>query len=134
MLTGSHCRLTVKRTATGLGLFTLSPIRVGKRIIEYNGPVMMSEAAANRGGKYLFTVDEKLTIDGSARSNTARYINHSCQPNAEAFTYGRRVWIYSKQALQASEQITIHYGEEYLNTHMKQADCKCEVCTTRHDP
>jgi SET domain-containing protein len=70
----------------GLGLFTLTPIRVGKRIIEYTGPAMTSEATARRGGKYLFAVDEKLTVDGSARSNTARYINHSCQPNAEAFT------------------------------------------------
>jgi SET domain-containing protein len=134
MLTDSHRNLAVKRTATGLGLFTLSPIRVGKRIIEYIGPLITSEAAESRGGKYLFTVNEKLTIDGSARSNTARYINHSCQPNAEAFTYGRRVWIYSKQALQAGEQITIHYGEEYLNAHMKQADCKCEVCISRRDP
>jgi SET domain-containing protein len=133
-MTRDYRSLAVKRTATGLGLFTLLPIRAGKRIIEYLGPVLTSEEAARRGGKYLFSVNEKLTIDGSARSNTARYINHSCRPNAEAFTYGRRIWIYSKRALRAGEQITIHYGEEYLNTHMKYVACKCEVCAARRDP
>jgi SET domain-containing protein len=128
-----HRSLAVKRTATGLGLFTLQPIRAGKRIIEYIGPLMTTEEAAVRGGKYLFTVDERRVIDGSARSNTARYLNHSCRPNAEAFTYGRRVWIYSKEALQAGKQITIHYGEEYLDAHMKHVACQCEVCVARRD-
>jgi SET domain-containing protein len=129
-MTKGYRSLAVKRTATGLGLFTLQPIQAGKRIIEYIGPLMMTEEAAGRGGKYLFTVDERRVIDGSARSNTARYLNHSCRPNAEAFTYGRRVWIYSKGALQAGEQITIHYGEEYLNAHMKHVACQCDVCAT----
>lgn len=71
---------------------------------------------------------KKRAIDGRARSNTARYINHSCQPNTEAFTFGRRLWIYSKRAIRAGEQITIDYGEEYLNAHMKPADCTCAVC------
>jgi SET domain-containing protein len=127
----SYHSLVIKRTVTGLGLFTLQPIRAGKRIIEYIGPLMTNDEAARRSSKYLFAVDEKLVIDGSARSNTARYLNHSCRPNAEAFIYGRRVWIYSKRALQAGEQITIHYGEEYLNIHMKHVDCQCEVCAAR---
>jgi SET domain-containing protein len=133
-MTRGYRSFAVKRTATGLGLFTLLSIRAGKRIIEYIGPLVTSEEAARLRGKYLFTVDERQVIDGSARSNTARYINHSCRPNAEAFTYGRRVWIYSKRTLQAGEQITIHYGEEYLNAHMKQVDCLCEVCAARRDP
>lgn len=123
------CRsLTVKRTATGLGLFTLLSIRAGRRIIEYVGPVITTEEADRLGGKYLFAVDDERAIDGRARDNTARYINHSCRPNAEAFTSGRCVWIYSKRTIQAGEQITIDYGEEYINAHMKPSGCKCTVC------
>ena len=120
--------LAVKRTATGLGLFTLLPVRGGKRIIEYVGPLLTTEEADRLGGKYLFTVDKDRAIDGRARVNTARYINHSCRPNAEAFTYGRRVWIYSKQAIRAGEQITIDYGEEYLRAHIEPSGCKCAAC------
>ena len=123
------CRsFAVKRTTTGLGLLTMLPIRAGKRVIEYVGPVVTTEVVEGSRGKYFFRIDEGYAVDGSARNNIARYINHSCQPNAEAFIRGRRVWIYSTRALRAGEQITIDYGEEYLTAHMSQVGCKCEVC------
>lgn len=126
-MTGSSS-FAVRRTNTGLGLFTLRPIRAGKRIIEYVGPVVTNEVVERSRGKYFFRVDEDYAIDGSARSNAARYINHSCLPHAEAYVYGRKVWIYSKRSIQAGEQITLDYGEAYLNAHMNEAGCKCAVC------
>lgn len=123
------CRsFAVKRTATGLGLLTMLPVRAGKRVIEYVGPIVTMEAVRRSRGKYFFGLDEGHAVDGSARSNLARYINHSCRPNAEAFICGRRVWVYSKRVLRAGEEITIDYGEEYLAAHMSQVRCKCEVC------
>ena len=111
-----------------MGLFTLRPIRAGKRIIEYVGPIVTNEVVERSRGKYFFRIDEHYAIDGRARSNAARYINHSCRPNAEAYIYGRRLWIYAKRAIQAGEQITLDYGKEYLNAHMSQLECKCEGC------
>jgi uncharacterized protein len=123
------CRsFAVRRTATGLGLVTMLPIRAGRRVIEYVGPIVTTEVVERSRGKYFFRIDEGNAVDGSARSNLARYINHSCRPNAEAFIYGRRVWIYSKRTLRVGEQITLDYGEEYLAAHMSQVGCKCEVC------
>jgi SET domain-containing protein len=119
----------VKRTATGLGLFALQPIPRGKRIIEYTGRIVSAEEADNSRGKYLFELDEKRAIDGSARTNLARYINHSCWPNAKGYTSGRRIWIWSLRAIKAGEQITINYGKDYLDAHIKQ--CKCESCAAR---
>lgn len=119
----------VKRTATGLGLFTLQPIPADKRIIEYIGPVISAEEADRSGGKYLFELDEKRAIDGRARSNLARYINHSCRPNAKGYTTGRRIWIWSLKAIKAGEEITIDYGKEYLDAHIER--CKCPKCETR---
>jgi uncharacterized protein len=124
----SSSSFAVRRTNTGLGLFTLRPVRAGKRIIEYVGPVVTNEVVERSRGKYFFRVDEDYTIDGRARSNAARYINHSCLPNAAAYIYGRKVWIYSKRSIQAGEQITIDYGEEYLNAYINEAGCKCGVC------
>ena len=85
MPTGNR-RLAVKRTATGLGLFTLKRIPAGRRVIEYTGTLITNEEADEKGGKYLFGLDDKYTLDGSPRSNTARYINHSCAPNADSTT------------------------------------------------
>jgi SET domain-containing protein len=119
----------VKRTATGLGLFALQPIPRGKRIIEYTGRILSAEEADSSRGKYLFELDEKRAIDGSVRTNLARYINHSCRPNAKGYTSGRRIWIWSLRAIKAGEQITINYGKDYLDAHIKQ--CKCESCAAR---
>jgi SET domain-containing protein len=123
--------LVVRRTATGLGLFTLKDIKAGKRIIEYTGPIVTEEELARRRGKYFFEIDENYAVDGSPRTNIARYINHSCRPKAEAFVYGRRIWIYSKRDIKAGEEITLHYGEAYFNDHIKPKGCKCETCKPR---
>ncbi|HWT01389.1 MAG TPA: SET domain-containing protein [Pyrinomonadaceae bacterium] len=118
--------LIVRRTNTGLGLFTLREIPRDKKIIEYVGPVITTEEANRKGGKYLFELDDDHAVDGSARSNTARYINHSCRPNAKGYTTGRRIWIWSLRAIKPGEEITIDYGKEYLDEHIKQ--CKCAKC------
>lgn len=84
----------VRRTETGLGLFAIKPIPKAKRIIEYTGPRIANEKVEKNYGKYFFGVNTRWSIDGSARSNTARYINHSCKPNAEAVISGGRIWIW----------------------------------------
>ncbi|MGH9942690.1 MAG: SET domain-containing protein [Pyrinomonadaceae bacterium] len=118
----------VRRTATGLGLFALRDIAAGKRIIEYVGPLVPAEEAERSRGKYFFELNQKHAIDGSPRDNTARYINHSCRPNAEAFTTGRRVWIWSRKNIRAGQEITLDYGEEYFDKHLRPKGCKCARC------
>ena len=130
-MTKRNRRFAVKRTATGLGLFALQTTLAGKRIIEYTGPLVTNDEVDKRAGKYFFEIDEKWAVDGSPRTNTARYINHSCRPNAEAFITGRRVWIWSKKIVKAGEQITIDYGREYFNDYITSHGCRCENCLDR---
>ena len=68
----------------GDGLFATVPIKKGEFIMEYTGERLPTAIADERESRYLFEIDEDWTIDGSDKSNTARYINHSCDPNAEA--------------------------------------------------
>ena len=123
----------VRRTNRGLGLFTVQTIPAGKRIIEFKGKVITSEEVRTKGGRYLFELDENHAIDGSSRQNLARYINHSCEPNAEAYISGRRIWIWSRSPLAAGEEITIDYGEEYVNEFIRPKGCKCKPCLTRQE-
>ncbi len=121
----------VRRTTPGLGLFALKPIPKGKRIIEYTGPIISNEEVDKRRGKYFFQINSKWSVDGSPRGNTARYVNHSCNPNAEAFISGHRVWIWSKKNIKEGEEITFDYGKEYFDDHIKPTGCRCRKCTPR---
>jgi SET domain-containing protein len=119
----------VKRTNTGLGLFAMKPIPKGKRIIEYFGPLISNEEVERSNGKYFFEVNTKWAIDGSLRKNVARYINHSCRPNAEAFVSDRRrVWIWSRKNIKPGEEITYDYGKEYFEGIIEPIGCRCDKC------
>ena len=119
----------VKRTKTGLGLFATRPIPKGKRLVEYTGPLISNEIVDRSNGKYFFSVNTKWSIDGSPRSNLARYINHSCRPNAEAFvTNRRRVWIWSRRRIKPGEGITYDYGKEYFEGIIEPIGCRCSKC------
>jgi uncharacterized protein len=74
-------------------------------------------------------IDDEYFIDGSPRTNAARFINHSCRPNAKAFRTGVRVWIWSIRNIKAGEEITYDYGKKYFDDFIKPGGCKCEKCT-----
>ena len=128
-MTKGHQRFVVKRTRTGLGLFATEFIPSGKRLVEYVGQILPSKEVDKMRGKYFFGINSKWAIDGSEYSNIARYCNHSCRPNAEAFVSGKRVWIWSKKNIKAGQEITINYGKEYFDDLIKNHGCKCEKCT-----
>ena len=123
-------KYAIRRTTAGLGFFALEPIPKSTRIIEYTGPLISNEEVDQRRGKYFFGVNTRWSIDGSPRSNIARYINHSCRPNAEALISGRRVWIWSRKNIKPGEEVTYDYGEEYFEDIIKPIGCKCEKCVS----
>src|SRR5215475_10359127 len=119
----------VKRTITGLGLVAVKQIPKGKRIIEYFGPLITNEEVERSDGLYFFGINKKWSIDGSPRCNVARYINHSCKPNAEAIVSQRgRVWIFAMRNIRPGEEITYNYGEEYFEGVIKPHGCCCQNC------
>lgn len=121
--------LKVKRSArgAGLGLFTTIPIKKGAFVIEYTGKRLPNDVANEMTTKYLFEVDDKWTIDGSERSNLARYVNHSCDSNCEVKLEDGRIIYYAHRNIQAGEELTIDYGDEYYNEFIKPIGCKCSA-------
>ena len=66
------------RSLTGLGLFATRPIRKRSRIAEYKGRLLTTKQAEKleqRGNRYLYEINSRWTIDGSPRSNIARYFS-----------------------------------------------------------
>ncbi len=123
--------LRPKRSSAGIGLYTYTPIKKGKCVIEYVGRTISEEEEYTSRSKYLFEVTKKKTIDGRPRHNKAGYINHSCRPNCEPTTYKGRVYIMARRAIKAGEELTYDYGREYWKEHIGKDRCRCPKCTER---
>lgn len=117
--------LRVKRSLAGLGLFTFSPIKKGSCIIEYKGPTLSKKQEEDSNSLYLFEVTKTKTIDGAVRSNTARYINHSCRPNSEIDIYKGRVYVMAKRNIKVGEELNYDYDTDYFEAYIKPKGCKC---------
>jgi len=122
----------VGRARTGLGLFATADIPSGKLLIEYSGTRIPTREAREidkrRANKYLFEIDNRFTIDGSPRSNTARYVNHSCDPNTEAESNRGRMMFRTVRKIAQGEEITLDYGEEHMALYFGPSGCQCDVC------
>lgn len=105
------------------GIFARADIPKGTPIIEYTGEKItkaeserrgnaLAARAAKTGGAavYIFTLNKTHDLDGSTASNTARLINHSCEPNCEAFISRGRIWIYAKHDIPEGEELSFNYG------------------------
>lgn len=119
------------RSAAGLGLYAMEPIKKGRFIIEYVGNICTPEQGSEINNLYIFNVSKKKDIDGSPRSNIARYINHSCRPNAEADVVNERVYISAKRNIMLGEEICYDYGKEYWNEYIKPHGCRCMKCAEK---
>ena len=118
----------VRGSGTGLGLFSTAAIRKGARVIEYTGKKIPSKVADTLTTRYLFDLENGFTLDGEGEENTARYVNHSCDPNCEAEIEGDRIFMYAIKRIAPGEEITIDYGEEYCDEFIKPEGCKCKKC------
>src|SRR4051812_43464807 len=92
----------------GRGVYATKLIRKETKIIEYVGEVIDKDESERRGNSqhqksletgdaavYIFTLNKRFDLDGNVPWNTARLINHSCDPNCEAWISGRKIFIHA---------------------------------------
>jgi SET domain-containing protein len=107
----------------GRGVYATRAIKKDEKIIEYVGELIDKEESdrrahiqAERAEKhgdaavYIFTVDDDYDLDGNLPWNTARLINHSCEPNCEAWIDGMRIFIHALRAIKPGEELSFDYG------------------------
>lgn len=124
----------IGRSITGFGLFATRLIKRGRYIATYRGRRISTEEAdrrEQRGAKYMFELNSRWVIDGSPRWNVARYMNHSCWPNAKPVIRKGRIYFVSLRAIGPGEEITYDYGREYLDYFMAIGGCRCAACRTK---
>jgi SET domain-containing protein len=107
----------------GRGVYASCFIPKETKIIEYVGELVDKAESERRAlsqhskalqtgdaAVYIFTLSKNYDIDGNVPWNTARLINHSCQPNCEAWIEGRKIFIHSLCDIQAGDELTFDYG------------------------
>ena len=99
----------------GTGVFAKRKIPRGTRIVEYIGarvPVSKFLVAISEGKPasiYAFRLNDSILIDGAVGGNESRFINHSCEPNCEAYVFDDRAYIYAMRDITRGEELTFDY-------------------------
>ena len=112
------------------GLYANQKIKKGTRIIEYKGKIISVKKSEtdpkfdNGKAIYLFNISKKYDLDGDFKFNTARLINHSCEPNCEVFGSGLKIWVYAMKNIKKGEELSYDYGFNYDDDY-KAYPCKC---------
>lgn len=120
----------------GTGLFTGAKILPNQFIIEYIGEVLsphqfkerMDAAKENSESNFYYAKMGNNYIDAKKYGNLARFLNHSCSPNArlelwttydEKFGEQLRLALFSTRQIEADEEICFDYA------WMSSTECCC---------
>jgi SET domain-containing protein len=110
----------------GTGGYARVDIAADAQIIEYVGRKIDKQEAlrlCEEENPYIFYLDEESDLDGNVDWNPARFLNHSCAPNAEAQDVDGRIWIIALREIKAGEEITFNYN--YDLEDYKEHPCRC---------
>jgi len=141
-------KFKVARSAIhGWGLFVKEPIPKGEMLIEYQGSLIRSSLNESMlrkytrnnvfgatDGSYIFRIDEDMQVDATVAGNIARFMNHSCAPNAVSRIVevgsriqDKRIIIFSARDLHVGEELQYDYqfalGGEKIACHCGAANC-----------
>ena len=117
-----------KSCIAGLGLFAAQDIKPATRILPYIGEKIAKDESTRRlaqGNAYIFTFNDRYDIDGKVLRNTARYLNHSCDPNCAVEQTTRTLWIVALRHIGDGEELTCNYGYEYDPDTYRDFPCCC---------
>ena len=128
----------------GRGVFARVDLAPGEMLMEYRGrrigratAAALDEALTLSGHTFLFTVNDSTLIDGSMGGNSARWMNHSCDPNCLAQVHVNidgdeardKVLIETLRTIRAGEELTFDYGIVLAVPHTARVKriwaCRC---------
>ena len=126
----------------GTGVFARINIPKGKKVIEYIGEKITKKESEKRsvslieknqgsltdGAVYIFELNKKHDIDGNINENTARFINHSCNPNCEPDIIKNRIWLLSTRKIKKGEELSYNYGFDLESYEDHICRCGSKKC------
>lgn len=121
----------------GRGAFATRTIPRGACIAEYKGERIDQEEADRRYPEdtdephhtFLFTLSDDVVVDGAVGGSTARFMNHSCDPNCEAVIEDDRIWIYALKTIREGQELVYDYQfileEPHTPAAKRRYPCRC---------
>ncbi len=102
----------------GRGVYAVRPIQAGDMVLEYAGEIITWKKALDRhphdisqpNHTFYFHLDDGHVIDAKYNGNSARWINHSCEPNLEADQDGNRIFLKALRDISPGEELCYDYG------------------------
>lgn len=102
----------------GKGVYAILPIKAGDTVLEYKGEIITWRKAQNRhphdpsqpNHTFYFHLDDGHVIDAKYNGNSARWINHSCEPNLEVEQEGYRVFLKALRDIKVGEELSYDYS------------------------
>lgn len=128
-----------KSSIHGYGIYARCDIPKGARVIEYVGDritksesvkraeqnFLKAEQDQDHGAVYIFVLNKRYDIDGNVFYNTAKYINHSCDPNCETDIIRGKIWVIALRNIAKGEELYYNYGYD-LDEYEKHP-CRCRT-------
>jgi SET domain-containing protein len=127
----------------GRGVFAKTTIPKGAKVIEYVGERITKIEAAKRmdendqgrknEGKaynnvFIFELNKRHDIDGNVPYNTARFINHSCDPNTEIEIRRGKIWVIALRDIKKGEELSYNYGYDFEDYADFRCYCRTKQC------
>lgn len=124
------------------GVFAKKDIPKEARVIEYVGervtkaesdrradtPLDKSKKNESYGAVYIFQLNKRHDIDGNVSYNTARFINHSCDPNCETDIIRGHIWIVALRDIKKGEELAYNYNYDIEDYEDHKCRCATDQC------
>eukprot|EP00934_Nitzschia_sp_Nitz4_P006267 Nitzschia sp. Nitz4//scaffold57_size113557//55705//61502//NITZ4_003994-RA/size113557-augustus-gene-0.180-mRNA-1//-1//CDS//3329554855//6257//frame0 len=141
-------RLVAKRSHIhGWGLFAKLDFPKDSMIVEYMGEVVRRAVAdvrekqyeiSGEGSCYMFRLDLQRIVDATKIGCMARFMNHSCEPNAYAkvitveteFGQDKKIMVFALRDIKKGEEITYDYKFQVEDGSLK-CTCGASKCIGR---
>lgn len=125
----------------GFGIRATHDIPAETFIIEYVGEVLDNKQFEKRAKKYsenknihyyFMALKSNAIIDATKKGNISRFINHSCDPNAETQKWTvngeLRVGFFSRKDIKSGEEITFDYQYQRYGKEAQKCYCDAPKC------
>ncbi|KNC25511.1 putative histone-lysine N-methyltransferase CG1716 [Lucilia cuprina] len=137
----SPCRV-FRTEKKGFGIMADIEILPGEFIMEYVGEVIDTDEFEKRRimysqdknrHYYFMALRSDAIIDATIKGNISRFINHSCDPNAETQKWTvngeLRIGFFSRKSIMPGEEITFNYQYQRYGREAQRCYCESANCT-----